>query len=84
MNQSEILADLYATIKEWVNDRGCRVCQAGRGSRCSLLDDAGGPPSMSIVACETSEADVPIVSHPSSNTGHNKLGIQLMKNFHDI
>ena len=84
MNQSEISAIVYATILEWDNDNSYHICRAGCGSLCSLLDDGGGPPSMSIVACETSEADVLIVSHPSSNTGHNKLGDQLMKNFHDI
>ena len=64
-------------ILEWDNESGCRWLQVDRGSLSSLMDDGGGPPSISIVACESSEADVLIVSHPSSSTGHNKCGILL-------
>ena len=61
------------------NEIGCRGLQADRGSR-SATDDGGEPPSISIVACESSEADVLIMSHPSSNMGHNKYGIRLITN----
>ncbi len=65
MKQDKIFAHMYLMILSWDNESGCRWLLAECGSLCSMLDDRGGPPSISIVASESSEEDVLIVSHPS-------------------